>query len=153
MTKEFGSLDRKFAFDRDWMDLEHADLGKHAVLAPVFAIVALSALGLVAVIAHSVSQRTKEIGVRVAVGAAAVDILRMVLREGMRPVVVGLVAGLLLGGATNRILESQLVGVSPYDSLTFIAGPVLLVVAALVGCGIPARRAVKIDPMVALRHE
>lgn len=155
ITEDFGSLHAGMAFDRDWMDLEHADLGKHAAMAPVFAVVALviSALGLVAVIAHSVSQRTREIGVRMAVGAATRDIARMIVREGMRPVTIGLLAGFAAAAATNRILESQLVGVSPYDPLTIIAGPLVLIAVALIGCRIPARRAMRVDPVIALRHE
>lgn len=91
IAEELGSLKAALAFDRDWMDLEHADLGKHAASAPVFAATALvlAALGLVAVIAHSVSQRTKEIGVGMAIGAATHDIARMIVREGMRPVAFG----------------------------------------------------------------
>ena len=114
----------------------------------MFAVVALviSALGLVAVIAHSVTQRTKEIGVRMAVGAATRDIARMIVREGMRPVTIGLLAGFAAAAATNRILESQLVGVSPYDPLTMIAGPLVLIAVALIGCRIPARRAMRVDP-------
>ena len=113
----------------------------------------LSAIGLIAVIAHSVSQRTKEIGVRMAIGAAAGDIARMIVREGMRPVAIGLVVGLLAAAGANRLLESQLVGVTPYDPLTMAAGPLILIVVALVGCRIPARRAMRVDPVVALRHE
>ena len=155
ITEDFRSLQAGLAFDRDWMDLEHADLGKHAAIAPVFAVVALviSALGLVAVIAHSVTQRTKEIGVRMAVGAATRDIARMIVLEGMRPVTIGLLAGFAAAAATNRILESQLVGVSPYDPLTIIAGPLVLIAVALIGCRIPARRAMRVDPVIALRHE
>jgi len=153
--EELSSVEATLAFDRDWMDLEHADLGKHAVIAPVFAGVALvlSALGLVAVVAHSVGQRTREIGVRMALGAAAHDIARMVLVEGMRPVVVGLVAGVALAAVSNRLLQSQLVGVSPYDPVTLMAGPLALLAAAAAGCRLPARRASRVDPMVALRHE
>jgi predicted permease len=155
ITEDFSSLNARLAFDRDWMDLEHADLGKHAAIAPVFAVVALvlAAVGLVAVIAHSVSQRTKEIGVRMAIGAATRDIARMIVREGMRPVAIGLCAGLLAAVGANRVLESQLVGVSPYDPLTMAAGPLVLIAVALIGCRIPARRAMRVDPVVALRHE
>lgn len=155
ITEQFGSLDAGLGFDRDWMDLEHADLGKHAAIAPVFATVALvlAALGLVAVIAHSVSQRTKEIGVRMAVGAETRDIARMVMREGMRPVVIGLAAGLLAAAATNRILESQLVGVSPHDPLTLVGGPLVLISVAWIACRIPANRATQVNPVVALRHD
>lgn len=155
MTEELGSLNAAFAFNRDWMDLEHADLGKYAVIAPVFAVVSLvlAAFGVVAVIAHSVSQRTKEIGVRMAIGAATQDIARMIVREGMRPVVIGLFAGLVASAGANRLLQSQLVGVSPYDPVTMVAGPLVLIGVAVIGCRIPARRAMRVDPVVALRHE
>lgn len=124
VTEDFNSLKARFAFDRDWMDLEHADLAKHAAIAPVFAVIALvlAALGLVAVVAHSVSQRTKEIGIRIAIGAATHDIARMIVREGMRPVAIGLLVGLVASAGANRLLQSQLVGVSPYDPSTMVAG-------------------------------
>jgi putative ABC transport system permease protein len=155
ITEDFSSLEARFAFDRDWMDLEHADLGKHAAIAPVFAVIALvlASIGLVAVIAHSVSQRTKEIGVRMAIGAATHDIAGMIVREGMRPVAVGVIAGLVAAAGANRLLHSQLVGISPYDPITMAAGPLVLIAVALIGCRIPARRAMRVDPVVALRHE
>ena len=155
ITEDFTSLQARFAFDRDWMDLEHADLGKHAAIAPVFAIIALglAAIGLVAVIAHSVSQRTKEIGVRMAIGAGTHDIARMIVREGMRPVAIGVIAGVAAAAGANRLLHSQLVAISPYDPLTMTTGPLVLIVVAFVACRIPARRATRVDPVVALRHD
>jgi putative ABC transport system permease protein len=155
LTEDFSSLKAKLAFDRDFMDLEHADLAKHAAIAPVFGVIALlvAAIGLVAVIAHSVTQRTKEIGVRMAIGAATRDIARMIVREGMRPVTVGLLVGLGASAGANRLLQSQLVGISPYDPVTMAAGPLVLIVVALIGCQIPARRAMRVEPAVALRHE
>ena len=152
---DFGTLQASFAFDRDSMDPLHSELGKHVAVAPVFAAIALllAAIGLVAVVAHSVSQRTKEIGVRMAIGAAAHDISRMVLREGMLPVALGTLLGLVASFALNRILQSQLVGVSPYDPFTMAAAPVVLIVVALLACQIPARRAMLVDPVEALRHE
>jgi len=152
---DFRTLKAAFAFDRDFMDPEHSELGKHAAVAPVFALIALllAAIGLMAVIAHSVSQRTNEIGVRMAIGAAASDIRRMILREGMSPVAMGLVLGLAVSLAVNRVLESQLVGVSPYDPATMVGAPLVLILAALLACQIPARRATRVDPVVALRHE
>ncbi len=149
------TLDAGFAFDRDYMDAEHSELGKYAKVAPVFAVMALllAAVGLVAVIAHSVSQRTKEIGVRMAIGAAAQDISWMILREGMVPVAMGIIFGLAASFAVNRILQSQLVGVSPYDPITMTGAPVVLVVVALLASQIPARRAMQVDPVFALRHE
>jgi hypothetical protein len=151
----FDTLEGTFAFDRDYMDAEHSELGKYSKVAPVFAIVALllAATGLVSVIAHSVAQRTREIGVRMAIGAAARDIRRLILGEGMRPVAVGLAAGMAAALAINRVLQSQLVGVSPYDPLVMLAAPALLVMVALLACASPVRRALRVDPAVALRHE
>jgi predicted permease len=155
VLEDFETLQASFAFDRDFMDAEHSELGKHSKVAPVFALIALllSAIGLSAVIAHSVTQRTKEIGVRMAIGAAAKDVGRMVLHEGMWPVAMGMLLGVTASLAVNRILQSQLVGVSPYDPVTLIGAPVVLIVVALLACQIPARRAMAVDPLVALRHE
>jgi hypothetical protein len=155
IEEDFTALTARFAFDRDFMDLEHAELGKHAAVAPVFATIALllSAVGLFAVIAHSVTQRTKEIGIRMAIGAVAADVRRMVFREGMLPVVIGLFAGLAASLVVNRVLQSQLVGVSPYDPVTMIGAPFVLIVVALIACQLPARRAVNVDPVIALRHD
>jgi ABC-type antimicrobial peptide transport system permease subunit len=153
ILQDFGTLQDSFVFDRDRMDIEHAELGKHAAVAPVLAVIALflAAIGVYAVIAHSASQRTKEIGVRLAVGAAASDIGRMVRRDGMRPVFVGLIAGLAISLGGNRLLQSQQVGVSPYDPVTIAGGAILLVLVALLGCQLPIRKAASTDPAVALR--
>jgi ABC-type antimicrobial peptide transport system permease subunit len=151
----FSTLKARFAFERDYMDLEHSELGKHATIAPIFGLIALllAAIGLSAVIAHSVSQRTKEIGVRMAIGAATSDIRRMILSEGLSPVAIGMILGLAASVGVNRVLQSQLVGVSPYDPGTLLAAPVILIVVALLACEIPARRAVNVDPAVALRND
>jgi len=153
--EDFSALQDSLAFDRDFMDLEHSELGKHAKVAPAFAIIALllSAVGLYAVIMHSVSQRTKEIGVRMAIGASTYNIRGMIFREGMRPVAVGLMVGLALSLGVNRILQSQLVGVSPYDPVTLSTAPLVLILIALLACHFPSRRAMSIDPAVALRHD
>lgn len=155
LAEDLSSLQARFAFDRDFMDLEHAELGKHAAVAPIFAVIALllAATGLYAVIAHSVNQRTKEIGVRMAVGAADNDIRWMVLRQGLLPVWTGMLIGLTASVAVNRILRSQLVGVSPYDPITMIGAPVLLIAIAVLACQIPVRRALGVEPVIALRHE
>jgi putative ABC transport system permease protein len=151
----FSTLKASFAFRADWMDLEHVELGKYAAVAPIFAVIALllAVVGLYAVVAHSVRQRTKEIGVRIAIGATTGDIRRLIFREGMLPVAAGLILGLTLSLAVNRILQSQLVGVSPYDPVTLAAAPILLILVALLACEIPSRRAVHVDPAVALRHD
>jgi putative ABC transport system permease protein len=155
ILEEFSILRDRFAFNRDLMDLAHAELGKHASVAPVFAAIALllAAIGLGAVMTHSVTHRTKEIGIRMTIGAAARDVRRMVLREGMTPVVIGMTVGLAASLAVNRVLQSQLVVVPPYDPMTMAGAPVVLLAVALLACGIPAQRAMRVDPVVALRYE
>jgi len=149
------TLKASFAFDGDYMDLDHMELGKGAAAAPIFAGVALilAALGLYAVIAHCVSQRTQEIGVRIAIGAAASDILALVFRDGMTPVALGIGGGLAASFASNRLLQSQLVGVSPFDPATIANALLLLIVVAVIACGVPAGRAIRVNPAVALRQE
>ncbi|HEX5226836.1 MAG TPA: FtsX-like permease family protein [Bryobacteraceae bacterium] len=153
--EDFTTLQATFGFERDRMDLQHAEMGKHAAVAQIFAVIALllAAVGLYAVIAHSVGQRTKEIGVRMAIGATARNIRTMILRDGMLPAAIGTIVGLASSLAINRILESQLVGVLPYDPATLSIAPALLAIVALLACQIPARRAMHVDPAVALRHD
>jgi putative ABC transport system permease protein len=153
--EDYSTLQATFGFDRDRMDLEHAELGKHAAVAPIFAILALllGSIGLYAVVAHSVGQRTQEIGVRMALGAVAGKIRRLIVGEALTPVFAGLVAGLAASLGVNRLLQSQLVGVSPYDAATFLAAPLILLLVAAVGCLLPVRRATRVDPAVALRHD
>jgi len=119
----------------------------------IFAAVALllASVGLYAVIAHSVSQRTREIGVRMAVGGTTLDIVRLVFAQGMRQIAIGLAIGLPLAVAATRVLQAALVGVSPGDPVTFLAVIAVLVVIGALGCAIPARRALRVDPVVALR--
>jgi putative ABC transport system permease protein len=134
---------------------EYSALSRHAAVAPLLAAVALllAAVGLYAVVARSVGQRTKELGVRMALGAAPPAIRRLVLVEGMTPVIVGLVLGLAASLAVNRVLQSQLIGVSPYDALTLTLAPVILLTVALAGCVLPLGQAVRVDPVVALRSD
>jgi putative ABC transport system permease protein len=152
--EELMTLNAHMAFDRNSMDALHSELGKYATVAPIFAVIALvlAAIGLYAVIAHSVGRRSREIGVRMAIGATVEDIRGMILREGMLPVAAGTILGLAASLAVNRVLQSQLVGVSPYDPATIASVPAILAVVALLACGIPARRAVNVDPAIALRH-
>ena len=118
IVEDFTTLKAMFAFDRDFMDLEHSELRKHTAMANILAAIALllAAIGLYAVIAYSIGQRTKEIGVRIAIGAAAQDIGRLVFREGLSPSGIGMIVGLLASLGVNRVLQSQLVGVSPVRS-------------------------------------
>jgi putative ABC transport system permease protein len=154
-VEEFMTLKAHMAFDRDSMDALHSELGKHATVGPIFAVIALvlAAIGLYAVIAYSVGRRTREIGVRMAIGATVADIRGMIFSEGMLPVAAGTVLGLAASLAVNRVLQSQLVGVSPYDPATILSAPAILALVALLACGIPARRAMNVDPAIALRHD
>jgi putative ABC transport system permease protein len=130
-------------------------IASHTALFLLFAAIALllAASGLYAVIAHSVGQRTQEIGVRLAVGGTARDIFGLVLRQGLAPLGLGLAIGLVLSVALTRVLRSELVGVSPADPVALGTACLVLMAAALLGCLIPARRAMRVDPVVALRHE
>jgi putative ABC transport system permease protein len=113
----------------------------------------LSSLGLYAILSFAVSQRTREIGIRLALGAAPTHVITLLLRQGLGLVVVGTAIGLLIGLATTRLLSSWLYGVRARDPMTFAVGAVLLIGVAILACYIPSRRAMKVDPMVALRHE
>jgi putative ABC transport system permease protein len=121
----------------------------------VFAALALllASIGLYAVIAHSVSQRTQEIGLRMALGATAHNVLYLVFRQGMLPLGIGLSIGLAASLALNRLFTSLLVQVSPSDPLTLALTSTVLILAAIIGCVIPARRAMRLDPAAALRHD
>lgn len=121
----------------------------------IFAAIALllASIGLYTVVANSVSQRTQELGIRMAVGASSRDILRLVLRQGMVPLGIGLAIGLTGSVAVNRVLKAVLVGVSPWDPVTLTSAAAVLIAAAALGCLIPAVRAVRVDPVIALRHE
>jgi hypothetical protein len=126
-----------------------------AALFVLFAAIALllASIGLYAVVAHSVSQRTQEIGVRIAIGATARDILSLVLAQGLLPLGIGLTIGLAASLVVTPILKSQLVRVSPADPISLVVTCAVLVLSATLGCWIPARRAMGVDPVVALRHE
>jgi len=126
-----------------------------AELTTFFGLLALllASIGLYGTMSYSVGQRTREIGIRMALGAQGHNVLGMVLREGMRLVIIGIAVGLASGVAVTRLISSQLYNLSPADPITFAAVPLFLVAVALLASCIPARCAMKIDPMVALRYE
>ena len=121
----------------------------------IFAIIALilASVGLYGVIAHSVSQRTQEIGVRVALGATSGKILGLVFAQGMRQLAIGMAIGIAAALGVTRVLKGLLIGVSSTDPTTFIIVALVLTTAGILGCLIPARRAVRVDPVIALRHD
>jgi putative ABC transport system permease protein len=127
----------------------------NTVLITVFAGIALllAIVGLYGVISYSFAQRTQEIGIRLALGAQASSVLRMVLWFGLKLVLSGIVIGLVASFALTRVLASLLFGVSATDPLTIVIGALFLTITALVASYIPARRATKVDPMIALRYE
>ena len=121
----------------------------------VFALVALvlAGVGVYGTMSYPVGQRTRELGIRLALGAEAGDVTAMVARQGLRVAVIGLVLGLIAAASVAQVLESFLFGVSARDPLTYAAGSLFLGVVAVAACWIPARRAGRADPMQALRME
>jgi predicted permease len=113
----------------------------------------LAVVGIYSVVSYAAAQRTQEIGIRVAMGASPRDILRMVLRQGLGVVGIGLVLGLFIALAGTRLMSGLLVGIKSTDPLTFTVVVLMLTAIALFACWIPAHRATRIDPLVALRHE
>jgi len=121
----------------------------------LFALTALllAGLGIYGVISYIVSERTQEIGIRLALGAQHRNILRMVLREGLALAVTGAVVGLACALIVSHLMAGLLYGIRPTDPLTFAGVALLLIGVAFFACYIPARRAIRVDPLVALRHE
>jgi ABC-type antimicrobial peptide transport system permease subunit len=113
----------------------------------------LAAIGLYGLLAYSIRQRTSELGIRIALGASPAHVIGMVLAQGLRPAAAGVLAGLAIAGAIVRVLQSLLFEVKPLDLQVFFAVAVLLMTIAVLACAIPARRATRIDPAIALRTE
>src|SRR5262249_26698380 len=139
----------------DQLALSYWPLRVFGAMFAIFAGIALllATVGLYAVVAYGVNQRIKEIGVRIALGASRGNILGMVLTTGMRQMAIGLAIGMAAAFGVTRVLSAILTGVSPTDPVTFGSVAVILVASAALGCAVPARRAMRVDPAIALRHE
>ncbi|MGD0869576.1 MAG: FtsX-like permease family protein [Bryobacteraceae bacterium] len=135
--------------------LHHLDMRMFTVIFSAFAGIALllASIGLSAVVAHSVSQRTHELGVRMALGASAMRICGLVFARGMSQLAAGLAVGVLLALSVTRVLGTLLVGTQSDDPLTLLLTTAVLSAAGVLGCAIPARRAMRVDPLAALRNE
>jgi putative ABC transport system permease protein len=114
---------------------------------------ALTLIGIYGVISYSVSQRTRELGIRIALGAQAGDVRRLVLTQGFRLALIGAIIGMLGSLGLMRLLASQLYGIKPSDPATLVGAAMLVLVVSICASYIPSWRATKVDPMVALRHE
>ena len=126
-----------------------------ARLSSLFGLLALllTSIGLYGLLSYEVARRTREIGIRSALGAQRRDVLSMVVTQGLSLVFFGVVVGIVSAFGVTRYLQSLLFGIRPTDPITFLAVCVMLIVVALLACYIPARRATRVDPMVALRDE
>jgi putative ABC transport system permease protein len=125
------------------------------VLSGAFALTALvlALAGIYGVMAYMVTQRTQEIGIRLALGATGANVMRLMMRHGLQLAALGIVLGLTGAFAVTRLLATMLFEVKPTDPLTFVGAAILLAAAAALACWLPARRATKVDPMIALRCE
>ena len=118
-----------------------------------FSSLILATLGIFSVVAYSVAQRTHEVGIRVALGARTTDVLQLVLGQGARLIAVGIGLGLVAAFGLTRVLKTFLFETTPTDPLTYLLISFLLTAVALIACYVPARRAARLDPLVALRSE
>jgi predicted permease len=127
----------------------------NAILIGIFAVVALilAMMGIYGVMAYTVEQNTRDIGIRIALGAQNRDVMGMVIKQGLKLALVGIGVGLIAAYLLSRTITDLLYGISPTDAITFISVALLLIGVALVACSVPARRAMKVDPMIALRYE
>jgi putative ABC transport system permease protein len=139
----------------EWIANNAANQRFNGLLLAIFAVVALviAAVGIYGVLSYSVTQRNREIGVRLALGAQPRDVRAMVVREGMGLGLAGIGAGLVGGVALSHLLTTLLFGIQPRDPATFAAVAALLATVALLACYIPARRATRVDPVIVLRYE
>jgi putative ABC transport system permease protein len=141
--------------EEQFLDLQVQDSRYYMLLLAVFAGVALTlaAVGIYGLMAYAVAQRTHEIGIRMALGATAGSVLRMIVRQGTWLIGGGLALGVAASFGLTRLLQNQLWGVTATDADTFIGVSALLAAIAWAACIVPGRRAARVDPMVALRHE
>jgi len=139
----------------EYLNETTSDEGFMAILLGIFAAAALllASVGIYGVMSYVTSERTHEMGIRMALGARGDQVLRLVVRQGMTRVAIGILLGLALSVALGRYLASELYGVTPLDPPTFIIGPLCLVAAAILANVIPARRATVVDPVETLRAE
>jgi ABC-type antimicrobial peptide transport system permease subunit len=144
----FRTLEQAVAQDRSSLRI----FGSLFVVFGAIALV-LSAVGLYGVMAYAVTQRTQEIGIRIALGAGRAEVSWLILRRGLAQVAIGLTLGLAGALASSRVLERALIQITPNDPLTFAGITVVLTLVSIVACLLPARRALRVDPLVALRAE